>query len=338
MNLHVLRDKGNVSEDQIAQKLGFFDTVGAPSARVMYQRLQEDWGLPDWVVYPDGVGKGSDKGKKHRVPNTEEMRERKAQPSRDAIEELPPAEDAIEELPSPEGAIELFDKGIEQLQYYLNTLPMLVQQRQGKRFVSSEWIEDDVEDYLDPRDYSEAEWKKICEVNDVDPDTVPMNLVKLVPPHLSPRGSGPRVYKNLKVLIGMYALIYGSVDRLLEVLYPWPQEKEKEKEKLRKKLYEKRVPKKDRSKDGYVTRLLIAAEQIAQTVQGVEVGGGKPPPEVSRHELWIKWNIIDPMYQQGHSDQEILDYLNEDFAGEGDEYSLSKVIYLRTLYTPKPSR
>lgn len=182
-----LRSDGRFSEDQIAQELGFFNSGGTPSAQVMHESLQEDWGLPEWVVYPDGVGKRIDEEKQHRAPNTEETRERKAQNSRDVIEELPPTEDAIEKLPPAEDAMELFEKGVEHLQYYLSTLPMLVQQRQGKRFVSSVWIEDDVEDYIDPRDYSEAKWKKICEVNNLDPDTVPMNLVKLAPPPLASR-------------------------------------------------------------------------------------------------------------------------------------------------------
>jgi hypothetical protein len=295
--------------------------VGAPSARVMYERLKE-WELPDWLVYPSG--KEIDKKKKHKTPNTEEKTQRKVRDTGDANEELP----------SPEGAMELFDKDIERLQDYMSDLPYLVERRQGKQFLSSLWIEDDVEDYLDPRDYSEAKWKEICEAFNLDPGTAPTNLVKVADPYLSPREFGPTVTKKLAVMINVHALIHGSVDRLLEVLHPRPNEA------ARKQLYEKRDHKKGK-KDGPVPTLLTAAKQIALLVRSAPLGG-TPPPRLSRHKLWTKWNIIDPMHLQGRSDQEIFDYLNEhfgnhDFPEEGSEYSLDEVTYLRGLNIPKPS-
>jgi len=39
--------EGVLSEDQIAEELDFRDSTGAPSARVMYETLQEEWDLPN---------------------------------------------------------------------------------------------------------------------------------------------------------------------------------------------------------------------------------------------------------------------------------------------------
>jgi hypothetical protein len=49
--LCLLRGKGTISEDEIAEHLDFRESLGAYSARTMYEEL-ESWGLPEWLVYP----------------------------------------------------------------------------------------------------------------------------------------------------------------------------------------------------------------------------------------------------------------------------------------------
>ena len=75
-----LRVQGTLSEIQIAQKLEFFDSSGAPSARVMYDRLQEEWDLPNWLVNPGDMAE-----------DTETRKERKASSGGD-VKKLPSAD------------------------------------------------------------------------------------------------------------------------------------------------------------------------------------------------------------------------------------------------------
>jgi hypothetical protein len=49
--LCLLRREGTISEDEIAEHLDFRESLGAYSARTMYEEL-ESWGLPEWLVYP----------------------------------------------------------------------------------------------------------------------------------------------------------------------------------------------------------------------------------------------------------------------------------------------
>ena len=49
--LLAFREDGILSEDQIAEELGFKSGLGGPPARMMYIRL-ENLGLPEWLVYP----------------------------------------------------------------------------------------------------------------------------------------------------------------------------------------------------------------------------------------------------------------------------------------------
>jgi hypothetical protein len=84
VRLCVLREKGALSEDQIAQQLDFVDETGAPLREAMYERL-EGWGLPGWIVYPDGGGEqiGTEKTKRN-------LKERKAKSFGRDKGELPP--------------------------------------------------------------------------------------------------------------------------------------------------------------------------------------------------------------------------------------------------------
>jgi hypothetical protein len=49
-----LRKDGTISEDEIAQELGFRTEMGLGPAGRMHTRL-ENLQLPEWVVYPDAT-------------------------------------------------------------------------------------------------------------------------------------------------------------------------------------------------------------------------------------------------------------------------------------------
>lgn len=91
--LHVLREQ-NLSEDQIAERLGFASKLGLSAAEAMYQWLR-NLELPEWLVNPATL---SDGGESNRVTGTKKPEgesERKAQSTGDMVD-LPPAASAAE--------------------------------------------------------------------------------------------------------------------------------------------------------------------------------------------------------------------------------------------------
>jgi hypothetical protein len=97
----------------------------------MYEQLKA-WGLPDSVVYADGVGERTETQNQHKAPDTGNTKERKARSTGDE-----------EELPSAGRAVGLFRRDLERLTYYLEELPGLKEQLQAERFVSSFWVGED---------------------------------------------------------------------------------------------------------------------------------------------------------------------------------------------------
>src|SRR5215213_674861 len=150
-----LREQGALSEDQTAQQLGFVDETGAPLREAMYERL-EGWGLPGWIVYPDGGGEQIGKEKTKR-----NLKKRKARSFGRDKEELPPAEQA-----EP-----LFRKDLELLRRYVDWLENMREryQEEPQRWLSYWWIEDNWESY-DRSAFSEDEWRRLCEEYDEDPN------------------------------------------------------------------------------------------------------------------------------------------------------------------------
>jgi hypothetical protein len=102
--LCAFRRQGNLSEDEIANKLGF------PSAEVMHRYLK-NLGLPDWMIGAEEP-KDKDRGRKARYSGEEV--------------ELPPAMNAEH----------LFREDLERLNRYLAELPFLEEFLQGKLFMS----------------------------------------------------------------------------------------------------------------------------------------------------------------------------------------------------------
>jgi hypothetical protein len=103
-SLCAFRYQGNLTEDDIADKMGFL------SAEVMHRRLK-DLGIPEWMI-------GAEEPKN-------EGRGRKARSSGEDID-----------LPLAVAAEQLFREDLERLNRYLAELPFLAEYLQGKLFMS----------------------------------------------------------------------------------------------------------------------------------------------------------------------------------------------------------
>ena len=101
-------------------------------------------------------------------------------------------------------------------------------------------------------------------------------------------------------LLAVYALRNPSVEPLLEALHPDPSSVDVE------DLYKKRGVE-GAKYDGTVTELRNAAERLAKVVRGWKVRRGAPSPGVSYYDLWVKWNVIDPLRREGYSDEQIFE-------------------------------
>jgi hypothetical protein len=293
--LCVLRGKGDLSEDQIAQQLGFVDETDAPLREAMYERL-EGWELPGWIVYPDGGGEQFGKEK-----TTRDLKKRNAQSFGRDKDELPPAEQA-----EP-----LFRNDLERLRRYVNQLQGLREryQEKPKGWLSYRWIEGDWETF-DRSDFSEDEWRQLCEEADVDPARESFGAE--LKPSRSPWAVGDAPWEGLVYLIAMHMLMNGSIDRLLDELHPKPDKRKRE--ELRQRLYKK--------KHGTVTTLRASAKELAKLVRGGKGGAGAPAPGLSPWEMKVAWEMIHPLAQEGLSYKDILEKLKEDGSVDLMKYSL----------------
>jgi hypothetical protein len=104
-----------------------------------------------------------------------------------------------------------------------------------------------------------------------------------------PEGGRPYPYRGLVVLIATYALLYGKVGPLIEVLHPDPASINQD--SLNKI-------------NGVVEALHIKARQLAKWVRGAAVEPGPPPAELSLTEQRDAWEI-NRLKEQGLSDEEI---------------------------------
>jgi hypothetical protein len=293
--LCALRGKRDYSEDQIAQQLDFVDEIGAPLRDAMYERF-ERWGLPDWIVYPDGGEEQFGKEKTKR-----DLKKRNAQSFGRDKEELPPAEQA-----EP-----LFRNDLTRLRRYVNQLQGLRERYQEKpeRWLSYRWIEGDWESF-DRSDFSEDEWRQLCEEAGVDPARESFGAE--LKPSRSPWAVGDAPWEGLVYLIAMHMLMNGSIDRLLDKLHPKPDKRKRE--ELRQRLYKK--------KHGTVTTLRASAKELAKLVRGGKGGAGAPAPGLSPWEMRVAWDMIHPLAQEGLSYTDILEKLKEDGSVDLTKYEL----------------
>lgn len=302
LRLLELRKNGTLSEDEIAKKMGFESALGISPARRMYTRL-ENLGLPEWLVYPEAP---KAKGEK-----------RKARTFGQAKVDLPDAAQAER----------LFRGDLKRLTWYADDLDYLREQlrQDPERWVSYIWVED--EESYHRVNYSEEQWRRLCEEHNVDPARE--SFVIELAPASSPRGMGPTPWEGLVYLIAMHMLMGGSIDAMLEALHPNPDQVDRE--ELREMLY--------KDKHGYLTALKSSAEALAEVVRGGEVTSGRRD-RVSRQEMWVAWNLIQPLADKGLSNRQILRKLGEDPALEvankalGEKLTTKEIGRLKLL--PRP--
>jgi hypothetical protein len=304
--LCVLRGKGAFSEDEIAQQLDFVDETGAPLREAMYERL-EGWGLPGWIVYPDGGGEQIGKEKTKRNP-----KKPKAQSVGRDKGELPPAEQAES----------LFRRDLERLRWYVDWLEDMREryQEQPERWLSYWWHEDEWDTYY-RSSFSEEEWGRLCEEANVDPAWE--SFVVDLKPSGTPVAFGGAPWRGLVYLIAMHTLMNKSIDPLLDELNPNPDKVNRE------KLFHK--------KRGTVTQLRASARELAKVVRGGKGGPGNPARELPPWELKVAWEMIHPLAQEGLSYEEILGKLKEDGSVEATKYVLGyelTVSDVERLYNP----
>ena len=305
--IRVLRKKG-LSEDEIAKKLNFTSGL-VTNASVMHGQLKR-WEFPEWLVYPEGY-----EGSRQREETPESKVERRPQKFGQA-----------QELPRPERAKHIFRKDLKYLRLCLHFLPYLELRLQAnpQRWITYWRIENDWESY-ERDDYSEEEWRQLCEECGEDPTKE--SIVVDLPLTVSPYWLGATPPKDLVLLIAVHALLPGSIDSLLAELHPRPDEVDRE--ELHSRLNDK--------KHGYLTNLKTSAEQIAKLVCGGEVSRGTPPPGLSYLEMKLAWDFIHPLAEEGLSNEEILQELGKDPMLEsvndklGRELTTDEIGWLRVL-------
>jgi hypothetical protein len=313
MNLSYLRGKGALSEAQIAQKLGFIDSSGSPSARVMYERLQE-WGLPDWVVKPNDTDEGAETEKMHQARDTEDtVKVRRARSTGDP-ERLPPAG----------AARPLFRRALHALSRYVDPpkpptdrpvgfmdmdftdgageLSFLEEYLQAGRFVSVSVNRSDPNEIQTVRrkDLSSEEWEQACHEYCEDPaqDHFLIGAEMTV----QPEGAAHSPWDVLVKLIGVYVLTGEPLEPLLENLHPEPEKADRE--QLERLVHGYKQGK------GYVPGMVDKAQQISRLIRGGTVRRGPSTPGLSERDLRAAWDITWRK-EQGWSYAEIHSWLEK---------------------------
>ncbi|CAA9533338.1 MAG: hypothetical protein AVDCRST_MAG05-4623 [uncultured Rubrobacteraceae bacterium] len=335
VKLCVLRTEG-LSEDEIAERLEFTAELGATAAQRMYARLL-DLRLPPWLVYPEGAPMqgepgltGGDEGDNKSASEPD----RKARAAGEPIE-LPPAERAVDLLRGElrrSARLGDPDQWRGSLEEDLEELFRLKEWLRGDHFVSVLYDEFDREIYR-REELSEEVWLSLCEAEGLDPETA--EAVE-GPTTRLPLGASPTPWPGWVRLLAVYALRNPSVKPLVEALHPDPSSVDVE------NLYKKRGVE-GAKYDGTVTELRNAAERLAKVVRGWKVRRGAPPPGVSRHDLWVKWQVIDPLRRKGCSYEEIFEEMKAQgypihhiLTMEGTPFTVEKIRRLGGLNLSPP--
>lgn len=287
------------------------NTVGEPSKIVMYAQL-EDWGLPDWLVYPSGGNEPAELYKERKASDTEEAKKRRARGT-----------GQIRDLPAARQAVNLFRQDLERLGHYLDELPRLKEQLQADRFVWSLWIGEEW-DYYYRSEFCEKQWRKLCATHGEDPSN---EVIRVPIDPIKPQGAGPVPWEGLVTLIAIHAIMRrsteNSVDDLVEVLHPDPSSVD------RAKLYKKR---------GIVDTLSTYALRLARAVRGGNVRTGHLPGEVSYIDHWVAWFLITPLADDGYSDEQIHAWIKKHHPSLSNQYPVDEVARLRQLRLPPSDR
>ncbi len=150
-----------------------------------------------------------------------------------------------------------------------------------------------------------------------------------------PQGARPTPWEGLVPLIAVHALLHepdygeddrsieGAVDVLLDRLHPDPPSVDKA------ELYKKR---------GVVDFLKTSADNLAKTLRGGRVRSGHHPGAVSDLDHWVAWYLVSPRAEKGHSDEQILAWMERKHPSLAELYAVRDVARLRELSLPPPDR
>jgi hypothetical protein len=282
-----------VSEEKIAKKL-LFDSV-----EDMHIQL-ENWKLPDWLI-----GVKSNSGKKRGHEKSTPARLRNFGPPK----ELPPAGNATG----------LFKERLEALLKSAELLKHMDEGLHGRHFVRQDV---DTVGVLLPRELLSEEMRKaLSERYDHDPDDEHFfdaaAVVKL------PGGVALLPTETEAILIGVYALADGDMDRLLDVLHPDSSSVGAETREEIRQCIEGSRP--DDKKDG----LKVLARQLATWVRGSEVRTGRPSGRSKADHAFAC--AITHYRKRGLSDEEIARKESHRTKEDGTSYTIKDIAELGDL-------
>jgi hypothetical protein len=287
-----LRGKGGYEEWEIAEKAGF------NSVEDMHIQL-EKWKLPEWLIDA-------------RVDSGKQKRREKSTPP--GARNLGPRK----ELPTASNAAPLFRERLEALLESVELLKHMDEGLRGRQFVHQ-----DVEtaSVLFPWEVMSEEGRAaIREQRGADFDESfwePNALVKL------PGGVTPWPSDTEAILIGVYALADGDIDRLLDALHLDSSSLDTEtREEIRQCIEGSRPGDK---RDG----LKVLARQLATWVRGSEVRRGRPSGRSKADHAFAC--AITYYRKQGLSDEEIARKEAHRTKEDGTSYTMKDIAELGDL-------
>lgn len=304
------------TDEEAAKQCGFQTT------EALHTQLR-NWGFPEWLIAknPADQEKSIEAGDAHSTESKKDKAKRKTRAGgRSDTRELPPAEGAAELFRREITSQAAWDAGgvhrvVGALEDLVAQLPSIREGLYGELFSTASLIEGEVE-YFHKSMYPRETWEVLCKKYSVDPSVT--EFYAPLEAQFYPEDAKPAPWQGLVQLIAVYALRHGSLEPLLEKLHPNPSSADRQ----------------GLEKD--VKNLRLYARRIATRVRGgSQVRRGAPTPEISMHDIWIKWFLIDPRHREGKSDQQILDELKaKGFLGE--DYPLNELTRLRSLNLPQP--
>ena len=276
--------------NQIADELGF------ESPETLYRQLESD-GSPVCgvcgLLYPD--------------PNHREEHERKPQPKLNTETWI--------KLPPANAAGGLFRRALKQFDDYLGLVSIEESWLRGKSFRTYNVDRDGVELVRRER-YTEAEWKKLCERYDADPETDEL-YAPVGSASVGRVGRAPSDW--LIALIAAYALAGWPLRPPIERLHPEPDCAD------------------ERGVREKVDQLWEAADHLATLIRGGKLGKGNRPPKVPDEKVFLAWLIHGLEEEEGLlSDEGVLARLKETFPNLAKDLTASQIHRIRHLGLKPP--
>jgi hypothetical protein len=303
LRVYVLRSQTQSTEKQIANELGF------ESPGMLYKQLELD-GSPVCgvcgLLYP-----GPDHPKEHKD------KRKKRQPGVGGGHRI--------RLPNARAARYLFYQSLDSLNDFIAFVDSeeswlegnLEEGRfKGKHFITHR-VDHDAQEVARREEFTEEEWKELCEQRGGDPDSDHIVLSK---GEASPSGVSRTPSHFLTTLIATYALAgIQLIAPLIEALHPDPESVDME------QVYAKEV------------ELIKVAGHLAAWVRGGVVERGTGIEEVSQEEHFVAW-LIQGLEEEGaSSDEEIHERIRKTFPSFADRLTPKEIDRIRRKRLEPPN-